>query len=97
MHSCAPSPAASGFAAQAASAYAHNSHAQDKSKVLFETTDKATGPSLDLSAADIRTIHVLIDDLKELEKANIEYLQIERAQTFLQSLVNAVRKARAYL
>lgn len=84
----------SGDAAMAASTYQNAAQAKETT-VLFETTDQgATGPTLDLSAADIRTIHSLIEDLKILNAENIEYLQIERADTFLDSLVNAVNKAK---
>jgi len=82
----------SGAAAYAASSYQNAAHTNEKSAVLLETTDTAGGPSLDLSAADIRTIHALIEDLKTLNAANIEYLKIERAASFLESLINAVNK-----
>lgn len=81
-------------AAKAASTY-ENAAQTKNTRILFETTDQgAIGPTLDLSAADIRTIHLLIEDLKILNAENIEYLQIERAATFLDSLVNAVNKAK---
>lgn len=44
-----------------------------------------------LSASDVRTIHFLLDTLKTL---SVETLEIEKAPTFLQSLVNAVSRAR---
>ncbi|MEM7650491.1 MAG: hypothetical protein AAF204_00215 [Pseudomonadota bacterium] len=85
----------SGQAAQAASVYQNISQANEKSKVLFETTDQSEGPPLDLSSADIRVIYALIEDLKTLSEANIEFLRIERAATFLDSLTTAVVKAKA--
>lgn len=86
----------SGTAAKAASAYQSVAASNAKSSILIETTDQqAQGPSLDLDAADIRVIYGLIEDLKELAKANIEYLHIEPAETFLASLVNAVKASKA--
>lgn len=84
-------------AAHAASSYQNAADANEKSSVLFETTDATSGPSLDLSAADIRTIYALIEDLKTLSEANVEYLNIERADSFLESLINAVNKVKAAL
>ena len=69
----------------------------EKSTVLLETTDQAGGPPLDLSAADIRTIHTLIEDLKNLNDAGVEILHIERAASFLESLVTAVNKIKTTL
>ena len=87
----------SGQAARAASTYENAAQTKEE-KILFETTDQgAIGPTLDLSAADIRTIHLLIEDLKVLKAENIEYLQIERAATFLDSLVNAVSKTKGLI
>ncbi|MEZ5815286.1 MAG: hypothetical protein R3E13_11310 [Alphaproteobacteria bacterium] len=84
-------------AAYAASSYQNAAQANEKSAILLETTDAASGPPLDLSAADIRAIHTLIEDLKILNAANIEYLKIERAASFLESLRNAVNKVKTSL
>lgn len=84
-------------AARAANAYQSMSQAHKQEEVLIETTDAAQGPSLDLSAEDVRSISVLIDDLEELKKARIETLKIERAESFLQSLRNAVTIAKSRL
>ena len=83
--------------AQAASAYAQSAHMNDHSKVLLETTDKTEGPALDLSAADMRTLHVLIEDLKTLQNAKIEIIKLEPAASFLDSLVSAVNKVKSGL
>ena len=91
-----PSPQANP-AARAASAYQTMAIATEKSTVLLETTDQAGGPPLDLSAADIRTIHTLIEDLKNLNDAGVEILHIERAASFLESLVTAVNKIKTTL
>ena len=93
----AQNAAKSGQAAQAASAYQNSAQSNEKSKVLLETTDQAEGPPLDLSSADIRVIYKLIEDLKLLNDSNVEYLRIERAATFLDSLVNAVNTAKSGL
>lgn len=85
-----------GQAAMVASVYESTAQTKDNT-TLFETTDQAQGPALDLQAADIRTIHILIEDLKTLAQENIEYLHIERAETFLDSLVNAVHKAKTHI
>ena len=84
-------------AAQAANAYAQSAHINDHDKVLLETTDKADGPPLDLSAADIRTLHALIEDLKILQAAKIETIKLERADSFIESLVNATQKSKSQL
>ena len=84
-------------AAIAASAYEATAHAGEKTDILLETTDQAGGPPLDLSAADIRTIHALIEDLDTLIKAGVETLHIERADTFLESLKAAIGKIKAML
>ncbi|MCC6597174.1 MAG: hypothetical protein IT559_00045 [Alphaproteobacteria bacterium] len=82
-----------GRAAQAAQMYRHAAEAREKSTILLETTDSATGPEMALSANDTRTIHRLIENLKTLSARGVELLHIERAETFLQSLINAVEAA----
>ncbi|MCB1652013.1 MAG: hypothetical protein KDI46_08175 [Alphaproteobacteria bacterium] len=85
-------------AAHAASAYASMQNAQKKDTILLETTDSApSGPELDLTAADTRAIHALLEDLKTLAQNDIHHLQIERAESFLQSLKNAVNKAKTQI
>ena len=84
-------------AAQAASVYAQTAHVGKREDILLETTDQSDGPALDLSAADIRTVHALIQDLKLLQDHNVEFLNIERAATFLDSLVNAVSNAKTLI
>lgn len=86
-------------AAAAASAYQTTAQAAGpRSHILLETTDDhAGGPEFDLSAADVRTINALIADLKTLGEAGYEFIHIQRAETFLQSLVNAVEAAKASL
>lgn len=90
------SPQAAQAAHKAASAYQSVSEVNKKT-VLLETTDNVSGPSLDLSAADMRTVYILIEDLKTLSEARIEYLQIERAASFLDSLVAATASAKTAL
>ena len=72
----------------------------------YETTAQKTRPSVQTGNADeiaaslglesheIRTIHQLLDELKRLEDRNIEYLRIERSDSFLNSLVAAVEKVK---
>lgn len=46
-----------------------------------------------VDAGDLRLMHQLIADLETLEKAGIELLTIEKADSFVQSLKNAVDQA----
>lgn len=55
--------------------------------------EESQAPSI-LGAADIRTIHKLLEDLKPLSERGVEYLVIERSESFLGSLVAAVAKAK---
>lgn len=85
-------------ASYAASAYQNTARAQQKNTILLETTDSAAqGPEMNLSAADIRLILRLIEDLKLLKAAEIEQLELGRAATFLQSLQDAVNTAKTYI
>lgn len=86
------------FAGQAASAYQNTASAQHKHTILLETTDTmAQGPEMRLGAEDIRAMLVLIDDIEKLKQAQIAYIQLEPAPTFLQALINATNKAKSYL
>jgi hypothetical protein len=88
----------SAYTARAASAYQNTPQSARREPVLLETTDSASGgPEFDLSASDTRAIHTLIEELKVLAAAEIEYIHIERAETFLQSLINGVNAAKAQL
>ena len=83
-----------GQAAQAASAYQHSAETSPKS--TFSAADgsdtETIAQSLGLGSDEIRTIHSLLDDLKILSDRKVEYLRIERSDSFLHSLVNAVAK-----
>ncbi len=83
----------SAMAARAAYAYQSMAHNNKKENILLETTDQGDGPGFELDSADVRTIHLLLEDLKTLKSLNIEYLVIGRAETFLQSLVISVQNA----
>lgn len=86
-------PHISGEASQAASAYQTTAQSNKKYMPPVATTEEsAQGPLL--QAHEIRTIHVLLNDLADLSTKNIEYLRIERSDSFLNSLVAAVQKAR---
>lgn len=76
-------------AAHAASAYQHMAQSQQKTSLL-EDINENNADLIALDASEIRTIHTLLEDLKMLSEKNIEYIHIERAESFLQSLVNAV-------
>ena len=80
-------------AARAAYAYQSAQHVKNKEQILLETTDQASGPAMDISDADITTINELLEKIKVLNQHKIEYLQIERAATFLKSLHNAIDSA----
>jgi hypothetical protein len=61
-------------------------------------TETPDAPKTDadlLHAGEIRTIHQLIADLDDLDKAGIMVLTIEPAETFLESLTNAVNLAKS--
>jgi len=76
-------------AARAASAYQHAADGQHENSLFSDMNENNANP-ISLDAAEIRTIHELLSDLELLSKKNIEYIHIERAENFLQSLVNAV-------
>lgn len=76
-------------AAQAANAYQDIANNQKKTS-MFEDVSDENADLLTLDASEIRIIHELLKDLKELSEQNVEYIRIERASSFLQSLVNAV-------
>jgi hypothetical protein len=80
-------------AARAAYAYQTMAHSNKKERILLETTDQGDGPEFELNASDVRTIHLLLEDLRTLKDRNIEYLIIGKADTFLQSLVTSVQAA----
>lgn len=48
-------------------------------------------PAIDLRPEEIRTIHGLIDDLEKLAQRGIETLTLQKSDSFLQSLVDAVQ------
>jgi len=79
----------SGQAAYAANTYQHIAESRHQTSILGDVNEE-NADLISLGAADIRIIHSLLEDLKTLSKKNIEYIRIERADNFLQSLVNAV-------
>jgi hypothetical protein len=81
-----------GAAARAAGAYQHVAKKVDRTQTPEVPADADATPLL--GAADIRTIYKLIEDLKPLSERGIEYLTIERSDSFLNSLVAAVEKAK---
>ena len=87
----APKPV-SGVAAHAAHVYQHSAQAVRGNAFgaqnALETTTVAQ--SLGLDAAEVRTIHALLAALKTLSTRKVEYLRIERSDSFLHSLEKAV-------
>lgn len=55
-------------------------------------TNKTNEPTADLlESQELRDIHQLIDDLEILENAGVEDLEIQKADSFIDSMKNAVR------
>jgi len=76
-------------AARAASAYGRSSITQSVSPA-------APSPEAIealLGGEDVRIIHGLLDNITKLKKKNVEYISIEKNQSFLLSLKAAVEKA----
>lgn len=78
-----------GQAAYAANAYQHMAESRQETSMLGDVNEN-NADLISLDAAEIRTIHTLLDDLKLLSEKNIEYIKIQRATSFLQSIGNAV-------
>jgi hypothetical protein len=94
----APKTDQSVYTAKAASAYQTTANSTQKSTILIQTTDDGpAGPSFEINVDETRAIVGLIDDLELLVKADIEFISIERADTFVQSLQNAVASIKAGL
>lgn len=95
-HDPAPAqkPHTDGQAAKAAGVYQHVAQKVDRTAPHITHTHDETPPPVELAAADIRAIHQLLADLKPLTERGIEYLVIERSDSFLGSLVAAVEKAK---
>ncbi len=88
--------AVSGAAAHAAQAYqsmARNAEDRNREHLLADASLE-DGPEIVLSSSDVRVIHRLLGDLKQLEARDIHFLHIERSESFLDSLVEAVDKAK---
>lgn len=84
-----PKKPISGHAAYAANSYQHMAESGQQTSILGDVNEN-NADLISLDASEVRTIHALLDDLKLLSEKNINYLRIERANSFLQSLVNAV-------
>lgn len=81
----------SGQAAYAANTYQHIASAGQKRSIL-EQTGVSGVPPIHLDASEVRTIHAILDDLKIAEERNVEYIRIERSESFLGSIAAAVDK-----
>lgn len=86
-----------GETAKAVGAYGRtaqkNEHKNEK-PITPTVSAPDTGAATGLNAGEIRAIHGLLADLPELTARGIEYITIERGESFLASLVNAVEKAK---
>lgn len=78
-----------GPAAHAASAYEQSAQSGQKTSILGDINEN-NADLISLDGSEVRIIHALLKDLKLLSEKNVEYIHIERASSFLQSLVNAV-------
>lgn len=87
----APQNFSGGDMAASKAAQAYKSTARVTEGPQFDNQAGAATQSI-LGGEDIRTIHALLGDLATLAARNIEYLQIEKNESFLQSLVAAVAK-----
>lgn len=90
--------AVSTVAARAVKAYSSMA-AQGVPPVIAETDNEEDTAEVDLvsllAADELRTIHVLIHELDLLARRGVETLTIEKADTFLESLVRAVSAEKA--
>lgn len=79
----------------AASAYQSTAHNMDRPSLNMSTAEPGSSeaPRLNLSAAELRTIHAMIDDVAVLAERNITTITLRPAPTFLESLGNGVREA----
>lgn len=75
--------------AQAISAY----QATARTSPAPVTARESSGVGLKLEAHELRMIYKLLEDLKQAGELKIEFVRIERSDTFLDSLQAAVAKA----
>ena len=83
----------SAHAARAAAIYQSTDQSQQRKDVLLETTDQGQGPEFDLSAADIRSVHIMMEKIDRLIAYKVEYLRIQRRETFIDSLMETIDQA----
>ncbi len=89
---------ASPMAAKAVKAYASTAgqnHHPAPPPVMPEQTEETVDLADLLKADELRTIHALIHELDLLSRKGVQTLTIEKAETFLESLVQAVRLEKA--
>lgn len=84
-------------AAQAAGAYKRAYRATHRDAAETMNAAAGPGPEVTLTAAETRTIHKLIEDLGNLADGGTETLTILKSDSFLQSLIEAVRRAQGAL
>lgn len=83
-------------AADAARAYEHSAETKPNNPDTEYHTSQSTSDMIDaleVSPAEIRIIHTVLNNLKTLADRQVEYLRIEHGESFLDSLVSAVEKA----
>ncbi len=86
-------PPADHAASMAASAYQHVAAKTMRPEMpSVPAMPVETPPGLE--SEDVRKIHYLLSELKPLAARGVEYLAIERSDSFLNSLVTAVNKAK---
>lgn len=86
---------ASSAAAKASSAYEHASEiggGEDFAGDEVEIDDSIDMSNIQLDKADIRQIHGLLDKLKVLREQHVEFLHLDKSDTFLNSIEDAVNK-----
>ena len=86
-------PPPSNKAAQAISAYTAQDRSHSAPSVDSAENMREAAENMGLKPEEIRTIHALLADLKILSQRGATYITIERSDSFLRSLSDAVYKA----
>jgi|GEM_PF-3156427 len=86
-------------AAKAANAYQSSARISSKKSMLDTTDDNQAHnekvPSFQVSAAERRMLHGLLEKVQILRRQSVEFLNIEKQESFLASLESAVDQALA--
>ena len=71
---------------------------RENAPIAQEHTTEKIEPTADLlQSQELRDLYQLISDLEELEKAGVQNLQIEKADSFIDSMKNAVKLRKSKL